>query len=953
MLSRLAAVWAVALAVLAPTPAAAHWCHDLWGSSYNIVVRPAADTVNVPATGSATLDLWVQNNMGYALSNFTMAASASTYTVTVARQAPKVAGFLLPGEKLKHTLTISKAGGAVLPVTSLSFYIGFGSGQDSEYGTGRVASPAACSGCVTMRKLDTTLSPARPMPGLGPHGPDPLQSKSLAWGAALDFGDPATAISTLMAEYCIGRSSWDTGGGAIVPTNCSPVPACPTTAYSGGATKYHFQHLWAAFELASRKSALGANSATLRNRLKCAAAGDALFAFEAFALEMLGYLGEDPGARTTLTGLIGSGSADEKAVAKAALLLFGDATDRTTYLADVTAGLSSASPYVKLTSATTLGIIDQNDAAVNTVLIPAAAKWLGAPEESAAKEQAQIATHLLALVARHRRVWAVDAADLGNVTFYGEGGAPDTVDPKAPTGVSCVASPGGTVRVSWTQVTQGVDNLPEASVSYRVYHDTVARPGGAQKPGDASGFTYAHVDPTGGIYFDFPALAGTSTFYFSVAAVDAATNQSVYSAEVSCVPKYAPVAVLTCVPMSGPEPLAVTCDGNASSDANGAGDITGYSFKLGAQAATTVNPVLYSLDAGNYLVQLTVTDSTGLTSSASKTINSTSDGGNSAPTAAANADRVSGPMPLLVTFSAAGSTDPDVGQTLSYSWDFADGSAAATTANPTHTFAAAGTYNVVLTVTDNGTPPLSSSDLVTVVVTGNRPPDVSTASASPRSGAAPLKVSFDASGVSDPDGDTVTATWNFGDGSPTTTTRLLDHTYATKGTYTATLSAQDDGLPAIGPATASFTITVGDVPASNRPPDCSAATVTPSTGAAPLQVTLDASGCTDPDGDALTYTWHIPTAAFTDRVVNGAKSVETLPNPGSVEINLVVTDQAASPMETTRTFKVLVTGASGGGDGAVVGALCGCGSGAAAAPGLLAAFAAALGLAARRRKGRS
>ncbi|MBP1231564.1 PKD repeat protein [Arthrobacter sp. PvP102] len=68
---------------------------------------------------------------------------------------------------------------------------------------------------------------------------------------------------------------------------------------------------------------------------------------------------------------------------------------------------------------------------------------------------------------------------------------------------------------------------------------------------------------------------------------------------------------------------------------------------------------------------------------------------------------------LTATFDGSASADPD-GSLASYSWDFGDGSPSGTGAKPTHTYAAGGTYQVKLTVTDNAGATGSATNPVTL-----------------------------------------------------------------------------------------------------------------------------------------------------------------------------------------------------------------------------------------------
>ncbi|MGW5265730.1 lectin [Microbispora sp. NPDC004025] len=87
----------------------------------------------------------------------------------------------------------------------------------------------------------------------------------------------------------------------------------------------------------------------------------------------------------------------------------------------------------------------------------------------------------------------------------------------------------------------------------------------------------------------------------------------------------------------------------------------------------------------------------------------------------------------------------------------------------------------------------------------NRNP-IAKASADKTSGAAPLTVNFSSAGSSDPEGGTLSYSWNFGDGT-TSTSANPAKTYTTNGTYTATLTVRDpQGLT----GTASVTVNVGN-----------------------------------------------------------------------------------------------------------------------------------------------
>src|SRR6185312_10905889 len=120
-------------------------------------------------------------------------------------------------------------------------------------------------------------------------------------------------------------------------------------------------------------------------------------------------------------------------------------------------------------------------------------------------------------------------------------------------------------------------------------------------------------------------------------------------------------------------------------------------------------------DGALYYIDLGVSDTTGVTG-ISKIHRISFAGANQPPVAQASANPTTGPTPLVVNFSSAGSTDPE-GQPLTYAWNFGDNTTS-TAANPTHTYNVQGPYQVRLTVSDGVNSTIS--DPLTISA-GNKP----------------------------------------------------------------------------------------------------------------------------------------------------------------------------------------------------------------------------------------
>src|SRR4051794_30129944 len=216
-----------------------------------------------------------------------------------------------------------------------------------------------------------------------------------------------------------------------------------------------------------------------------------------------------------------------------------------------------------------------------------------------------------------------------------------------------------------------------------------------------------------------------------------------------------------------------------------------------------------------------------------------------------------------------------------------------------------------LAVPNTGTGPRGYDDLggYEYQPSGTSQPPVAAVSVTPSSGTVPLAVTADGSGSSDPQGQALTYTFDFGEGTVVgpQSAATASHTYGATGTFTVTLTVRDTG-GLTGTAQGSVSVS-----AAAQPP-VAALSVSPSSGTAPLPVTADGSGSSDPQGQVLTYTFD-----FGDGTVVGPQSAATASHTygatGTFTVTLTVRD--TSNLVSTAQRSVTVTSGGGGGTPAV------------------------------------
>ena len=247
---------------------------------------------------------------------------------------------------------------------------------------------------------------------------------------------------------------------------------------------------------------------------------------------------------------------------------------------------------------------------------------------------------------------------------------------------------------------------------------------------------------------------------------------------------------------------------------------------------------------------------------------------------------------LTCTFDASGSSDAD-GTVVSYDWDFGDGNAAS---GPTvqHTFAAGGTFTVVLTVTDDDGGSDTDSQAVSVSAPGgNQDPtadpggDNGNYAVRLPGGRNPTgSVTLDGSGSSDPDGNDLAFEWRTVGGGAVGADAVTTVSGLPQGKHEFVLTVSD-GLGGVDTASACVEMYKGGSPAGLCAP-----TGGPSAPAAAFSESCADLTCdftdqsSDSDGSVVSWSW-----SFGD----GAGSVAQHPShtydaAGTYTVTLTVTD---------------------------------------------------------------
>ncbi|MCM8783484.1 MAG: PKD domain-containing protein [Candidatus Omnitrophica bacterium] len=229
-----------------------------------------------------------------------------------------------------------------------------------------------------------------------------------------------------------------------------------------------------------------------------------------------------------------------------------------------------------------------------------------------------------------------------------------------------------------------------------------------------------------------------------------------------------------------------------------------------------------------------------------------------------------------IVFDASGTTD-NTPEKLTYYWDFGDGTKGEGRI-VNKSYDKGGTYKVLLAVDDNeGTS--CSKGVFSKMVSVNSAPVANAGEdiALTFNASQEYRVNLDGSKSRDPDGDTLTYRWDFGDGESATGARVT-HVYKKGGTYTARLTVDDGKGSRCSLDTDTVNISLKKAPLADAGPNLVCCVG--------VENIFDASNSYDPDGDALSYSWDFGDGDKAE----GIKVKHTYTKSGTYTVTLTVKD---------------------------------------------------------------
>jgi len=250
---------------------------------------------------------------------------------------------------------------------------------------------------------------------------------------------------------------------------------------------------------------------------------------------------------------------------------------------------------------------------------------------------------------------------------------------------------------------------------------------------------------------------------------------------------------------------SVRFDGSASQAPEGSKLSYAWDFGDGTKGEGVTTSHTYEKE-GNYRAILTVDDGKGSRCSiASSALNVVV---NSAPKACLT-NIPAACIGQSVTFDACCSKAKKGCGSLSYTWDFGDGTTTKTPCcSTTHAYTKGGDYTVRVTVDDRKGTPCSTDSATSSIKINTRPVAKAGADLACCQG---IDSVFDGSGSSDADGDSLTYNWDFGDGTTAQGVRVT-HAYAKGGSYKVTLKVDDNSGTSCNSSTVSMKVSVKGEP---------------------------------------------------------------------------------------------------------------------------------------------